>query len=227
VASLPVILPDGESVSLSEIATVTLGEGARPEHFLLDSREAVKVTVHSQPRAVMSDVVERIQAHGEWMRANRLIPEDIEIHPLSPRLVVARQSLGRIALALVAGVALALFTGQLLLRSGRRSVLLGVVIAASLLAAVLMALLRFTLDVMTLGAGDGRGFVGSSAILLFENTRRPADYSRHHGKSNDGHGGFTSAALLPVLFVNGGINLLFREFVLLLAPPGCSPPCSP
>jgi len=37
---LPVILPDGESVSLSEIATVTLGEGARPEHFLFDGRES-------------------------------------------------------------------------------------------------------------------------------------------------------------------------------------------
>jgi multidrug efflux pump subunit AcrB len=218
VAALPVVLPDGESVSLSEIATVTLGEAARPEHFLFDGREAVKVTVHSQSRAVMSDLVERIQAHGEWMRANRLIPEDVEIHPLSQRLVEARQSLGRIALALVAGVTLALFTGQLLLRSGRRIVLLGVVISVSLLAAfVLMALLRFTLDVMTLGGlAMGAGLFGSSAILLFENTRRPAD-----------HGAITvslmmvmvvalPATLLPVLFVSGGINLLFQEFVLVI-----------
>lgn len=217
VAALPVILPGGESISLSEIATVTLGEGARPEHFRFDGSEAVKMTVHKQPRVAMSDVVERIQAHGEWMRANGLIPEDIEIHPLSPRLVQARQSLGRIALALMAGVTLALFTGQLLLGSGRRSVILGVVIAASLQAAfVLMALSRFTLDVMTLGGlAMGAGLFGSSAILLFENGRRPAD-----------HGVITvspvmamvvalPAALLPVLFVGGGINLLFREFVLV------------
>jgi len=218
VAALPVTLPDGESVSLSEIATVTLGEGAKPEHFLFDGREAVKVTVHSQPRAVMSDVVERIQAHGEWMRANRLIPEDIEIHPLSPRLVQARQSLWRIALALVAGVALALFTGQLLLRSGRRSVLLGVVIAASLLAAfVLMALLRFTLDVITLGGlAMGAGLFGSSAILLFENTRRPADHGVITVSPMMAMAAALPAALLPILFVSGGINLLFREFVVVI-----------
>jgi len=218
VAALPVILPDGESVSLSEIATVTLGEGARPEHFLFDGREAVKVTVHRQPRAVMSDLVERIQAHGEWMRANRLIPEDIEIHPLSQRLVEARQSLGRITLALAAGVALVLLMGQLLLRSGRRSVLLGLVIAASLLAAfVLMALLRFTLDVMTLGGlAMGAGLFGSSAILLFEKTRRPADHGAITVSPMMAMVAALPAALLPVLFVSGGINLLFREFVLVI-----------
>src|SRR3989344_4731208 len=130
VAALPVILRGGESISLSEIATVTLGEGARPGPFRFDGREAVKITVHRQPRVVMADVVERIQAHGEWMRANRLIPEDIEIHPLSQRLVQARHSLGRIAWALVAGVALALFTAQLLLGRGRRGVMPGGVNAA-------------------------------------------------------------------------------------------------
>jgi multidrug efflux pump subunit AcrB len=152
------------------------------------------------------------------MRANRLIPEDIEIHPLSQRLVEARQSLWRIALALVAGVALALFTGHLFLRSGRRSVLLGVVIAASLLAAfVLMALLRFTLDVMTLGGlAMGAGLFGSSAILLFENTRRPADHGAITVSPIMAMAAALPAALLPVLFVSGGINLLFREFVLVI-----------
>jgi multidrug efflux pump subunit AcrB len=217
VAALPVILPDGESISLSEIATVTLGESARPGHFRFDGREAVKMTVHKQPRVVMSDVVERIQAHGEWMRANRLIPEDIEIHPISQRLVQARQSLWRIALALVAGVALALFTGYLSLGSGRRSVLLGVVIAASLQAVfVLMALSRFTLDVTTLGGlAMGAGLFGSSAILLFENGRRSADHSAMTASPVAAMVVALPAALLPVLFVGGEINLLFREFVLV------------
>jgi len=217
VAALPVILPGGESISLSEIATVTLGEAARPGHFRFDGREAVKIIVHRQPRAAVSDVVERIQAHGEWMRANRLIPEDIEIHPLSQKLVQARQSLGRIAWALVAGVALALFTGQLLLGSGRRSVILGVVIAASLQAAfVLMALSRFTLDVMTLGGlAMGAGLFGSSAILLFENGRRPADHSAITVSPVIAMVVALPAALLPVLFMGGAINLLFREFVLV------------
>ena len=217
VAALPVILPDGESISLSEIATVTLGEAERPEHFSFGGKEAVKLTVHRQPRVAVSDVTERIQAHWEWMRANRLIPEDIEIHPLSQKFTQARRSLGRIALALVAGVALALFMGQLLLGSGRRSVILGIVIAASLQAAfVLMALSRFTLDVMTLGGlAMGAGLFGSSAILLFENGRRPAD--RAITVSPVMAMVVTlPAALLPVLFVGSEITLLFREFILVL-----------
>jgi multidrug efflux pump subunit AcrB len=209
VAALPVILPDGESISLSEVATVTLGEGARPEQFRFDGRDAVKMTVHGQPRVAMSDVAERIQAHGEWMRANRLIPEDIKIHPLSQRFLQARQTLWRIALALVAGLALALLSARLLLGSGRRSVLLGAVIASSLQATfVLMALSRSTLDVMTLGGlAMGAGLFGSSAIWLFESGRRPEGYSVMVVA--------LPVALLPVLFVDGEINLLFREFVLV------------
>jgi len=217
VAALPVILPDGESISLSEIATITLGEGERPEHFSFGGKEAVKLTVHRQPRVAVSDVAERIQAHWEWMRANRLIPEDIEIHPLSQRFTQARRSLGRIALALVAGVALALFMGQLLLGNGRRSVILGVVIAASVQAAfVLMALSRFTLDVMTLGGlAIGAGLFGSSAILLFENGRRSADHDAKTAGPVSAMVAAVPAALLPVLLVGGEINLLFREFVLV------------
>ena len=217
VAALPVILPDGENISLSEIATITLGEGERPEHFSFGGKEAVKLTVHRQPRVAVSDVAERIQAHWEWMRANRLIPEDIEIHPLSQRFTQARRSLGRIALALVAGVVLALFMGQLLLGNGRRSVILGVVIAASLQAAfVMMALSRFTLDVMTLGGlAMGVGLFGSSAILLFENGRRPADHGATTASPVSAMMVAVPAALLPVLLVGGEINLRFREFVLV------------
>ena len=210
VAALPVILPDGESISLSEIAVVTLGEAARPEQFRFDGREAVKTKVHGQPRVAISDVAERIQAHGEWMRANRQIPEDIEIHSLSRRFLQARQSLWRIALALVAGWALALVTARLLLGGGRRSVILGAVIAASIQAAlVLMALSRFTLDVMTLGAlAMGAGLLGSGAIWLFEYGHRPPGYSVMIAG--------LPVVLLPVLFASGEMNLLFREYVLVL-----------
>jgi len=43
VAALPVILPDGESVSLSEIATVTLGEGRGLSIYFLTAEKPLKL----------------------------------------------------------------------------------------------------------------------------------------------------------------------------------------
>jgi len=75
---------------------------------------------------------------------------------------------------------------------------------------------RFTLDVMTLGGlAIGAGLFGSSAILLFENGRRPADHGATTASPVSAMVVAVPAALLPVLLVGGEINLLFREFVLV------------
>ncbi len=217
VAAIPVALPSGESIPLSEVAKVTLSEEVTPSHFHLDGEKAIKVTVHRLPRFAKSDVIERTRAHVEWMRANGLIPDGIEVHPLTKQLAEARQSLRRLAVALMAGVSLVLFATYLLLGTGRRTLIVGVVIVASLQAAfVAMALSHLALDVMTLGGlAFGVGLFGSGVMLMFENIARPVTADVIVANPVLAMALALPVALLPVLFAGGELGALFREFVLV------------
>jgi multidrug efflux pump subunit AcrB len=160
-------------------------------------------------------VSKQIKAHDDWMRVNRVVPDDISIHPLRSQFTEARHAFRRIALALVAGFVLALFTGRMLLGNGRRGVLLGVVMLVSVQSAFLwMALLKISLDAITLGGlALGTGFFGGSAILLFGRAHQPAD-GRAILKNPLIIAALTLlAALLPLLFVRGGIDEAFRGLI--------------
>lgn len=215
VATMPVVLPSGESIPLSEVARITLRHEAGSGTYRFEGGQAVKVVVQKVPSAAMSDVVERIHAHIEWLRANRLIPDDVEIHPLTHRIDQARKAVRQIAVALIAGVTLVLLVAHLLMGEGRRTLLLGVIVATSLQAVfIAMAFSRLALDVVTLGGLVlGTGLFGACAILMFENRARFA------------HGDVSAlrlitvvaiaipVALAPVLFAGGEIDALFQEFI--------------
>src|SRR3989344_734515 len=97
VAAIPLVLPDGDSIRLSEVAGLVLNQPANPASLRVNGAEVVKVTVHKQAQTALSDIVGQVRAHVDWMRANRLIPDGIEVHPLSGRLDEARQPLRKMA----------------------------------------------------------------------------------------------------------------------------------
>jgi multidrug efflux pump subunit AcrB len=215
VAAMPVALPSGESIPLSEVARITLRREADPGPFRFDGEPAVRVIVQKQPSAAMSDVVERIHAHIEWMRANHLIPDGIGIHPLSHRIDEARKTVRQIAMALLGGVALALLVAHLLLGEGRRTLILGVIIATSLQAVfIAMAFSRLALDVVTLGGLVlGTGLFGACAILMFETRALFARGDVSPRRLIVVTAAAVPAALVPVLFTGGEIGALYQEFV--------------
>jgi len=215
VAAMPVALPSGESIPLSEVARITLRHEAGPGTYHFEDVPAVKVVVQKQPSSATSDVVERIHAHVEWLRANRLIPDGVEIHPLTHRIDQARKTVRQIAMALIGGVSLALLMAHLLLGEGRRTLILGVIVATSLQAVfIAMALSRLALDVITLGGlGLGTGLFGASAILLFENRARHARGDVSALRLILVVAVAIPAALAPVLFAGGEIGALFQEFI--------------
>ena len=97
----------------------------------MDGAEAVRVTVAKLPRATLSEVAEEVRAHVDWMHANRLIPEGIEIHSFVSQLDAARKSLRKMAYAFLIGFVLVLATAHLLWGSGWRTLMLGVIIVAA------------------------------------------------------------------------------------------------
>lgn len=214
VAALPVMLPDGTSIHLSEVAGLTLSQA--PEAALrVDGAEAVRVTVAKLPRATLSEVAEEVRAHVDWMHANRLIPEGIEIHSFVSQLDAARKPLRKMAYAFLIGFVLVLAAAHLLWGSGRRTLMLGVIIVAAVQGVfIAMALSGAALDIMTLGGLVlGTGLFGGAVMLLFGSTAAPAPLQ--------GTNPVIAAAvailmaLIPVWFVGGELGAVYREMVLV------------
>ncbi len=215
VAAMPVMLPSGESIPLAEIAQISLTEETNFNSIRFEGTPAIKVLVQKQARAAASDVVERIQAHLEWMRANRLIPGDVEIHLVSKRLEETQQSLRKITYALACGFLLVVFTALLLLGSGRRTLIIGMIVVTTLQSVfVAMALANLAIDVMMLsGLAVGIGLFAGPAMLMLEITVRSATGQANYIKPVITMAVIVPAAILPILFVGGEIGTLFREFV--------------
>lgn len=215
VAAMPVALPSGESVPLSEVARITLRREPDPGSVRFEGEPAVKVIVRKESSSAMSDVVERVHAHIEWMRANSLIPAGIEIHPLSHRIDEARKAVRQIAAALIGGVVLVLLVAHLLLGEGRRTLILGVIVATSMQAVfIAMAFSRLALDVVTLGGMTlGTGLFGACAILMFENRTRFARGEVSPLRLILVTAAAIPVALVPVLFAGGEVGALFQELV--------------
>ncbi|MHB8623022.1 MAG: efflux RND transporter permease subunit [Sulfuricaulis sp.] len=215
VAAMPVMLPSGESLPLAEIAQISLTEAASTHPFRFEGAPAIKVIVQKKTQVAASDIVGRIQAHLEWMRANRLIPGDIEIHLVSKRLKEAQQSLREIAYALVAGFFLVVTTALLLLGSGRRTLIIGITVVTVLQSVfVVLASANLALDARMLsGLAIGIGLFAGIAMLMFENTPRSVTNQANYLRPIITMAVVVPAALLPVLFMGGEIRALFREFV--------------
>ena len=217
VAAIPVVLPDGESIRLSEVARLVLNQPADPSLLRVDGVEAVKVTVHKQAQTALSDVVEQVRAHVDWMRANQLIPESIEVHSDSGRFDEARKPLKKMVYAFLIGFVLVLSSAHLLWGRGRRTLMLGVITVASLQGVfIAMALSGMALDAMTLGGLVlGTGLFGSSVVMMFEGKGRSTRTSVTSTSPVIASAFALVAALVPVWFVGGELNALYREFVVV------------
>ncbi|MDH3310648.1 MAG: efflux RND transporter permease subunit [Gammaproteobacteria bacterium] len=215
VAALPVTLPDGESIRLSEVARLVLihqPPAVQPE---VDGQKVIKVTVHKQAQAALSEVVARVRSHVDWMRANRLIPDGIALHDVSGKFDETRPLLRKIGFALLAGFVLILFAVYLFWGIARRTVIFGVIVAASLQGVfVMMALTGTALDVMTLGGlAMGLGLMGGSVLMMYERPLRPAS---SFGRINPVvvPSILLMAALIPILMDGGDLGVNFRKLVI-------------
>ena len=215
VAAMPLTLPSGESIPLSEVAEVTLGEETGAGRVSPNGAEPVTLTVQNQSRAARADVFEHVRAEIDWMRANRLIPEGIEVRFLTRPFEQARRIAGRLVAALVGGTLLALLTAYFISGSGRRTWILAVIQVVSVQTAFIgLWLAGQALNATTLGAlALASGLLGACAILMFERAKPAADAP---SVSPVMTAMILPVALVSLAFAGGEIEALFREFIPVL-----------
>jgi len=227
--ALPIRLPNGESVPLSEVAQVIDTHEDERIRVRYNGTPGVRISVQKQPTANTVDVAEVVQARLVELHARQLVPEDVDVNIVSNQAVYVRQSLDNATLAALTGAALAMLVVYCFLGSVRGTLIIGTAIPISIMVTfVIMALGGLSLNLMTLGGlALGIGMLVDNTIVMLENIERHQSEGEP-GLQAAGNAAaeVTSpiiaststnlAAVLPFLFISGLVGLLFRELIFTI-----------
>jgi len=230
IAALPLRLRDGDSVQLSEVAQVLDSHEDNRLRVRNNGVAGVKIAIQKQPDANTVDVADVVKARLDWLKANRLVPEDIEITRVSDQSVYVRNALRNASSAAVSGALLAMFVVYLFLGNLRRTLIIGSAIPISIMVTfIIMGVTGLTLNIMTLGGlALGVGMLVDSTIVMLENISRhqrmgesPVEAGRNAATEvNSAIVASTTtnlAAVLPFLFIGGLVGLVFRELIVTIS----------
>jgi multidrug efflux pump len=216
------------AIRLQDVAEVI--DGVEDSHTLglFNGEPAVVVLVTRQPGANVIETVDGVRALLPSLRAQ--LPPGIEIQVASDSTNSIRASLKEIEVTLVISILLVIVVVSAFLRSARATAIPAIATVVSLLGTfAVMYLLGFSLDNLSLMALTvASGFVVDDAIVVLENTSRHLEKGM---KSLDAallgarEVGFTVlsisvslvAVFIPILFMDGQVGRLFREFAVTLS----------
>jgi multidrug efflux pump len=219
---------NGAAVKLSDVADVLDSvENVRAGGFA-DGKPSVVLVVFKQPQANVIDTVDRIKKMLPSLQAS--IPAAIKLTMVMDRTTGIRASVHDVERTLVVAILLVILVVFVFLRSGRATLIPGVVVPVSLIGTFgIMYLCHYTLDNLSLMALTiSTGFVVDDAIVVIENITRyieqgltPLEASLRGAREI----GFTVmsisislvAVFTPILLMGGYIGRLFHEFAVTLS----------
>jgi multidrug efflux pump len=188
-----------------------------------DNKPAVLVDVQRQPGANIVDTVEQIQALVPELQ--RAMPVGATLTVVADRTETIRASVHEVQFTLVLSVALVVAVIYLFLGSGRATLVPAVALPLSIIGTFgVMSVLGYSLDNLSLMAlVVATGFVVDDAIVMIENIVRLIEEgmqplaAAYEGSRQIA---FTIVSLtvsliavfIPLLFMEGVVGRLFREF---------------
>jgi multidrug efflux pump len=227
-AKLVVAWRNGAAVQLSDIASVQDGVENTRTLGLFNGQPAVIVLITRQPGANVIRTVDAVRALLPELQGQ--LPQDIELRVASDSTNSIRASLKEIELTLVVAVLLVVVVVGLFLGSVRATVVPAVATVVSLLATFgAMYFFGFSLNNLSLMALTvATGFVVDDAIVVLENTVRHIEAGQDRMQAalqGAREVGFTVlsislslvAVFIPLLFMEGQVGRLFREFAITLS----------
>jgi CzcA family heavy metal efflux pump len=230
IGALPIRLPGGQSVPLSELAQVLDTHEEERVRVRYNGTPGVRVSIQKQPTANTVQVADAVNARLAMLHAGRLVPEDVRVDTVADQSHYVRQALANASTAAVAGALFAMTIVYLFLGNLRGTLIIGTAIPISILVTfVIMALGGLSLNLMTLGGlALGVGMLVDNTIVMLENIERhrrageqgidAAEHAAAEVTSPIIAATSTNlAAVLPFLFVSGLIGLLFRELIFTIS----------
>ena len=223
-----VVWRNGAPVRLEDVATVTDSVQDVRNIGLTNGQRSVMLILYRQPGANIIETVARVKAVLPQLEAS--IPAGIRIETVMDRTPTILASLKEVERTLVLSVALVILAVYLFLKSGRATLIPGIVVPVSLIGTFgVMYLCNYSLDNLSLMALTiATGFVVDDAIVVLENITRHREAGmplRQAVLQGTKEVSFTVisislsliAVFLPILLMGGIIGRLFREFAVVLS----------
>jgi multidrug efflux pump len=193
-----------------------------------NGKPTVMLVVLSQPGANVIETVDAIRAMLPALKT--LIPQSIDLEVIIDRSTTVRKSISEVQHTLYISIALVILVTFIFLRNGRATLIPSIAIPVSLLGTLaVIYLLGYSLNNLSLMALIiSASFVVDDAIVVVENTIQHLE----HGESpfeaaikGMQEVGFTVLAMsvslvavfVPLLFMDGILGRLFREFAVTLS----------
>jgi len=227
-ASLVIAWRNGAAVRLGDVARVVAGVENTRTLGLFNGQPAIIVLITRQPGANIIETVNGVRDLLPELQAQ--LPQDIRIAVASDSTNSIRASLHEIEFTLMLSIALVVLVVGLFLRKARATIIPAVATVVSLLGTFgVMYLLGFSLNNLSLMALTvATGFVVDDAIVVLENTSRHIEAGMDRLEAallGAREVGFTVlsislslvAVFIPLLFMDGQVGRLFREFAITLS----------
>lgn len=219
---------NGAPIRLQDVAAVNDSVQELRSAGSINGKPGVVISVNNIPGANIVATVDGIQAL--LPRLKPLLPSGIHMDVLIDRSTIVRQSLREVQHTLLMSIGLVILVTFVFLRSGRAALIPSIAIPVSLAGTLaVIYVCDFSLNNLTLMALIiATSFVVDDAIVVVENTSRHietglsplrAAWQAVHEVS------FTIiamslsliAAFIPLLFMDGVVGRMFREFSITLA----------
>ena len=218
---------NGTVVKLAQIAQIERGVRNSRAAGWYNRKPAVLLLVTKQADANVIETVDRVKALIPQLR--HLIPAGVNIEVMADRTLTIRASINDIQRTLMIAIALVMMVVFVFLRRATPTIAAGITVPLSLAGTcAAMWLAGFTLDNLSLMAITiSVGFVVDDAIVMIENIHRNMEAGMGRLEAalvGARQIGFTVvsisvsliAAFIPLLFMQGILGQLFREFSLTL-----------
>lgn len=218
------------TIKLRDIASVQNTHEDERLKIRLNGISGVKLSIQKQPSANTVEVVDQVSNRLQWLRDNKLIPEDVRVQTIGDQSTFIRHSVNNAASAAFSGAMLAMLVVYLFLGNLTRTLIIGSAIPIALLVTfIIMNMSGITLNIMTLGGlALGIGILVDSTIVMLENI------SRHQRLGEEKKEAAINAAaevntpiiaststnlvaVLPFLMIGGLTGLLFKELIITIA----------
>ncbi|HEX2219627.1 MAG TPA: efflux RND transporter permease subunit [Gemmatimonadales bacterium] len=218
----------GTVIRLGDVATVVEGSEEQRTVALYNGQEAVGIDVLKSTGASTTEVADAVLERVEQIR--RTLPAGATLDVVRNSGERVEESVSNVQHTLIEGLVLTVLVVFLFLNSWRSTVITGLALPVSMLAAFIpVYLLGFTLNTMTLmGLSLAIGIIIDDAIVVRENIVRHVEMGKDHlTASREGTSEIglavtaTTFALvvvfIPIGFMPGIAGQLFKPFALTIA----------
>jgi len=219
---------DGEPVRLNQVADVINSSNNEKSRFWIDGRRSVILAVRKQPGVNTVEVADRVK---EVIRSlSGSLPPGVSFGKVADEADKVRDSIAEVNRTLLITIALVVVVIFAFLGTASSTLVAGATIPVSVLGSfIAMRLLGFGVDMFSmLGITLSVGFIVDDAIVMIENIVRHREMGKSRvqaAREGSAEVGFTIvsmtvslvAVFLPILFLNGVLGRLLREFAVTIS----------